>query len=104
MSGLLAAFLSSFVATLLIIRFKHLHEQFSADSDRSGPQKFHTNIVPRVGGISIAIGLFIAIIFRFQKQILLSADGVRQSLNQQDLARMSGFFVCFCLTTWPMAR
>lgn len=66
MSGLLAAFLSSFVATLLIIRFKHLHEQFSADSDLSGPQKFHTNIVPRVGGISIAIGLFIAIIFRFK--------------------------------------
>lgn len=66
MSGLLAAFLSSFFATLLIIRFKHLHEQFSADSDLSGPQKFHTNIVPRVGGISIAVGLFIAIIFRFK--------------------------------------
>lgn len=66
MSGLLAAFLSSFVATLLIIRFKHLHEQFSADSDLSGPQKFHTNIVPRVGGISIALGLFIAIVFRLK--------------------------------------
>lgn len=66
MLGLLAAFLSSFIATLLIIRFKHLHERFSADSDLSGPQKFHTAAVPRVGGISIAVGLFMALIFRFK--------------------------------------
>lgn len=66
MSSLLAAFLSSFIATLLIIRFKHLHERFSADSDLSGPQKFHTNIVPRIGGVSIAIGLFTATLFRLK--------------------------------------
>jgi UDP-GlcNAc:undecaprenyl-phosphate GlcNAc-1-phosphate transferase len=66
MTGLLAAFFSSFVATLLIIRFKHLHEKFSADSDLSGPQKFHSNAVPRIGGISIAIGLFTAILFRLK--------------------------------------
>ena len=64
MSGLLAAFFSSFFATLLIIRFKHLHSHLSADSDLSGPQKFHKNIVPRIGGISIALGLFVAILFR----------------------------------------
>ncbi len=68
MTGLLAAFLSSFVATLLIIRFKHLHEKFSADSDLSGPQKFHTNIVPRIGGISIAIGIFSAVLFRLKTE------------------------------------
>ena len=66
MPGLLAAFLSSFIATLLIIRFKHLHERFSADSDLSGPQKFHTNIVPRIGGVSIAIGLLAAILFKLK--------------------------------------
>ena len=66
MSGLLAAFLSSFIATLLIIRFKHLHQRFSADSDFSGPQKFHTSAVPRIGGISIAVGLFIATLFRLK--------------------------------------
>lgn len=62
MLGLIAAFLSSFIATLLIIRFKHLHTRFSGDSDLSGPQKFHTISVPRIGGISIAIGLFVAVI------------------------------------------
>lgn len=66
MPGLLAAFFSSFIATLLIIRLKHLHQRFSADWDLSGPQKFHKRIVPRIGGISIAIGLFIAILFRLK--------------------------------------
>lgn len=64
MSGLIAAFLTSFVITLLIIRFKHLHQQFSADSDLSGPQKFHKTAVPRIGGISIAVGLFVAILIK----------------------------------------
>ena len=66
MSGLLAAFFSSFIATMLIIRFEHLHTKFSADSDLSGPQKFHKTSVPRIGGISIAIGIFVATLIRFQ--------------------------------------
>ena len=60
MSGLIAAFLASLLTTLLIIRFKHLHGRFSADSDFSGPQKFHTSAVPRIGGLSIAIGTLTA--------------------------------------------
>lgn len=63
MLDLLFTFLSSFIATLLIIRFKHLHQRFSADWDFSGPQKFHISAVPRIGGVSIMIGLFVAIIF-----------------------------------------
>ena len=62
MSGLIAAFLASFITTFLIIRFKHLHERFSGDQDFSGPQKFHQISVPRIGGISIAIGLFSGIL------------------------------------------
>ena len=64
MSGLIAAFLCSFFITLFIIRSKHLHLQFSADSDLSGPQKFHEKVVPRIGGISIALGLFTAILIK----------------------------------------
>lgn len=64
MTGLLATFFSSFIATLLIIRFKRFHERFTSDFDLTGPQKFHANAVPRIGGISIAIGLFIGILFR----------------------------------------
>ena len=64
MSGLIAAFLTSFAMTLLIIRFKHLHLHFTADSDLSGPQKFHKTVVPRIGGMSIATGLFAAILIK----------------------------------------
>lgn len=71
MIGLLAAFFSSFIATLLIIRFQHLHSHMSADSDLSGPQKFHKISVPRIGGISIATGIFVATLLRLQ-----SDDGV----------------------------
>ncbi|MES2585573.1 MAG: glycosyltransferase [Pseudomonadota bacterium] len=66
MIGLLAAFFSSFIATLLIIRFQHLHSHISGDSDLSGPQKFHKISVPRIGGISIATGIFAATLFRLQ--------------------------------------
>ncbi|OWS70696.1 MraY family glycosyltransferase [Polynucleobacter campilacus] len=64
MSGLIAAFLTSFAMTLLIIRFKHLHLHFTADSDLFGPQKFHKTVVPRIGGMSIAAGLFAAILIK----------------------------------------
>jgi len=64
MSGLIAAFLCSFTVTLFIIRLKHLHLHFSADSNFTGPQKFHKELVPRIGGISIATGLLAAILIR----------------------------------------
>jgi len=60
MSTLIAAFLTSYLITLCIIRYKHLHEQFSADWHLSGPQKFHHSPVPRIGGISIFCGLLAA--------------------------------------------
>jgi UDP-GlcNAc:undecaprenyl-phosphate GlcNAc-1-phosphate transferase len=66
MLSLLAAFFSSFIATLLIIRFQHLHDRFSGDHDLGAPQKFHTVSVPRIGGISIAIGLVAAMMLRLQ--------------------------------------
>lgn len=56
---LLASFTFSFVTTFLLIQYQHLHGHYTSDSDILGPQKVHTNIVPRIGGISIAIGLLI---------------------------------------------
>ena len=64
MISLLTSFFASFITTLLIIRFNHLHASFSADSNLSGPQKFHSKIVPRIGGIAIALGLCLAILLR----------------------------------------
>jgi UDP-GlcNAc:undecaprenyl-phosphate/decaprenyl-phosphate GlcNAc-1-phosphate transferase len=66
MISLITAFFASFITTLLIIRFNHLHGEFSGDHDLSGPQKFHTASVPRIGGISIAIGVLAATLMHLQ--------------------------------------
>ena len=66
MTGLIASFFTSLIATWLIIRFNHLHSNMSADADFSGPQKFHTKSTPRIGGVAVAIGLFFAILLRLK--------------------------------------
>jgi UDP-N-acetylmuramyl pentapeptide phosphotransferase/UDP-N-acetylglucosamine-1-phosphate transferase len=60
MISLLISFLASAFATLLIIRFKHLHEAITNDHFLNGPQKIHSIAVPRIGGLSIAIGITFA--------------------------------------------
>ena len=64
MFELITAFVVSFAITLVIIRTKHLHQQFSDDFKFSGPQNFHQTSIPRIGGISIAISLFVAIVIK----------------------------------------
>jgi len=56
---LVLAFLSSLVTTLVSIRYQHLHERVSSDHDLSGPQKFHTHAVLRIGGIGTFLTLVI---------------------------------------------
>ena len=62
MLGLISAFFGSFLKTLLIIRYQHLHEHLSNDHDLSSPQKVHQNAVPRIGGLSILVGLICALL------------------------------------------
>lgn len=58
----ITAFLSSCLITLLIIRYRFIHEKLSADHDFSSPQKFHTIAVPRIGGLSIMLAILIAVL------------------------------------------
>ncbi len=69
MIGFLLAFFSSFLVTMLIIRYEHLHSHISLDSNTSGPQKFHQKIVPRIGGIGIFIGIFFAVLLQIRLNI-----------------------------------
>ncbi len=61
MLELLLSFLISFAVTFLLVYFKHLHIDRSADFDFSAPQKNHKKIVPRIGGIGIVLGLTVAV-------------------------------------------
>lgn len=57
-------FLFSFLLTAFFIRYRNLHENFSADADFNSPQKFHTKAVPRIGGLAIFMGLILAGLIR----------------------------------------
>ncbi len=57
---------SFFVSTILtgfVIKYKHLHNHLSGDHDLDGPQKFHTSVTPRIGGIPILSSLFVSFCF-----------------------------------------
>ncbi len=53
----LFSFVCSLVATLLVIASSHRHQQWTADHDVDGPQKIHARVVPRIGGLGLAIGI-----------------------------------------------
>lgn len=59
---LLTSLLTSLVVCGLLIRYRYWHLRFSGDHDLNGPQKFHQNITPRIGGIAIAAGYLVAIV------------------------------------------
>lgn len=61
MKTILFALIPSFMVCMLILRFNDLHKKISSDFDLSGPQKIHSSAVPRIGGISIIIGVALAI-------------------------------------------
>jgi UDP-GlcNAc:undecaprenyl-phosphate/decaprenyl-phosphate GlcNAc-1-phosphate transferase len=65
MSVLAASFLASLLITLWVLRSNHLHLSFTADSNLSGVQKFHTIAVPRIGGVAIFLGIFLALCVRY---------------------------------------
>jgi UDP-N-acetylmuramyl pentapeptide phosphotransferase/UDP-N-acetylglucosamine-1-phosphate transferase len=76
MEYLILAFFCSLLVTLGLIRYKHLHEKISSDHDLSGPQKFHTHAVPRIGGIGIFLaisftGLITLLLFKLDQGLLL---------------------------------
>jgi len=46
-----------------------MHRHLSGDMEFSGPQKFHTKTVPRIGGFAIILGVIAAILYRLQSSL-----------------------------------
>ena len=57
---LLLACLTSVFAGHLIVRYEALHARWSHDFAHAGPQKFHSAPTPRIGGLEVMAGLFVA--------------------------------------------
>lgn len=58
MAALTISFIASLLITWLVVWSSSKHSVLSADHDMSGPQKFHSHPVPRIGGV----GVFAAIV------------------------------------------
>ncbi|MDD5247881.1 MAG: glycosyltransferase [Rhodocyclaceae bacterium] len=57
---LMAALAAAWLTGWLIIRYEHLHAHLSHDHVGSGPQKYHTQPTPRIGGLAVMVGLLVA--------------------------------------------
>ncbi len=62
------SFLVSLIATLLVVHSAGLHGSRSADDDLSGPQKFHSAPVPRVGGVAVFFAALAGVTFVLYQQ------------------------------------
>ena len=113
-------FAISFLFSILIVLSKRYHGFISMDSS-DGIQKFHTAPTPRIGGIAIWCGLFIACIRlepnlrTFLTQILLAGlpafiFGLAEDLtkrigvSQRLLATMASAFLAWWLTGYSISR
>jgi UDP-GlcNAc:undecaprenyl-phosphate GlcNAc-1-phosphate transferase len=55
--ALLSATGAAWLICYLIIRHDHLHAHFSHDHVDAGPQKFHAQPTPRIGGVALYVGM-----------------------------------------------
>ena len=115
------AFLHSLLINLLIVRYAHLHQHFTGDSDNQKPQRFHSDNIPRVGGVSIFFGIAIATFYRFISQsdgwydiflILMSSIpafmvGIGEDLTKKFGIRirlmgtmLSALLACYLFNSW----
>ena len=65
MSAFLIALFISFLGCLILVRYQRMHTHITGDLDLIGIQKFHTSVVPRVGGLPIFLGLACALLLRW---------------------------------------
>ena len=65
MSYFVLSFFVAFTVTLLLVRFRRLHEKVTADYDLKGVQKFHARPVPRIGGTGIMAGMLATAAYLF---------------------------------------
>ena len=76
MTTLIISFFTSFIFSLLLLRYSHLHGHISFDHDKDGVQKFHSFDTPRIGGLPIFIGIVFSVAVQFIQELSFSNIGV----------------------------
>jgi UDP-GlcNAc:undecaprenyl-phosphate/decaprenyl-phosphate GlcNAc-1-phosphate transferase len=111
MLGSIIAFFISFFVCSLIIRSQEAHIKLTGDSDFSGPQKFHTSSVSRIGGIGIALGIACAVVVKswqlpqpnLEELLLLSSFLPFAIGLTEDLTKKAGLGKRFLVMTFGAA-
>jgi UDP-N-acetylmuramyl pentapeptide phosphotransferase/UDP-N-acetylglucosamine-1-phosphate transferase len=62
MQALIITFLCPAITILLLIRYQHIHFDWSGDLELDGTRKFHIVAVPRIGGIGIYLAIVILVL------------------------------------------
>ena len=57
-----SCFVIGLLATLFIMRSSMRHGHLSADHDLTGPQKFHSRPVPRIGGLGVMVAIVAGVV------------------------------------------
>lgn len=63
MAALTFSFVASLLITWLVVWSASKHAVLSADHDMSGPQKFHSHPVPRIGGLGVFVAIVAGLLF-----------------------------------------
>lgn len=65
MLTIFTAFIISLLVGLLVLRYQEKHQGIIGDTDLTGIQKFHTTVVPRIGGILVFLGMISGVVIRY---------------------------------------
>ncbi|AWW45649.1 glycosyl transferase [Polynucleobacter paneuropaeus] len=65
MLTIFSAFIISLVVGFFVLHHQETHQSFTGDNDLTGVQKFHTTVVPRIGGILVLMGIIAGILIRY---------------------------------------
>jgi len=88
------AFLTSFVALMIIIYLSHKYSIFIDDAGEEKPQNYHTDSTPRAGGIGIIFGMYLLMFFPLGFKFIIPLT----------LAFISGIFEDFHNSLSPKLR
>ena len=121
MTTLIISFFTSFIFSLLLLRYSHLHRHISFDHDKDGVQKFHSFDTPRIGGLPIFFGIVFSVAVQFIQELSFSNVGVILILSSLPVfilglledttkkisasyrllaAFFSAFLACYFLNVW----
>jgi UDP-N-acetylmuramyl pentapeptide phosphotransferase/UDP-N-acetylglucosamine-1-phosphate transferase len=72
---LLISFAVSAIVSLIVIRYNYKRKNFGIDAVESGPQKFHAQPTPRIGGIAIFAGFLAGVSIMIAKGVDIKFAG-----------------------------